>query len=78
MHDFIVGSVMLGLIAFIVWIDHQHRKERQTLLNRIMARDYHEYSLSERQEPPTTRENFVKQSIENAYRKRMNETFEAE
>lgn len=77
MHDVIVATVMLGLIAFLIYVDREHRKERRDLYNRLMARDFHEFNTAQRGKPPKS-DNFLKQSIEEAYRRRMNEFSESE
>jgi hypothetical protein len=47
-------------------LQRQHQKERSQLLNRIMARDYQEYVVTERKTIPKAPENYYKKHVEKA------------
>lgn len=73
----LAGCVLCSYLVFVLQ-EIRHQKERQNLLNRIMARDYHDYAVSERPKSPGKSGNFVQESIERAYLQRMNQLTEDE
>ena len=57
--------ITIALIAFTAWREYNYGRERRDLLNRIMSRDYGEYSTSSsaHTEPQKPR-NFVAAGLE--------------
>lgn len=64
--------ICAALVAFVVR-EWQHHKERTDLLNRLMARDYGEYTYSKVEHAPKPQRNFVLESIQKAHNSRLSE-----
>lgn len=45
---FTFGSVTLGLIAVIILLIVYHRRDTRDLWDRLMAKDFHDYSVGKR------------------------------
>lgn len=73
MHDIIVAGSFLIVLAGWLFTDHQHRKDKKDLLNRLMARNYHEYSNGQKSDSPGSSDNFVYKAIERAAKNRFDE-----
>ncbi len=52
-------AMILLYNGFILFLINAHAKERQQLLNRIMAKDYQEYINYKRDDKPTASRNFI-------------------
>lgn len=54
--------VMVVYTLMLFWELHKSRKEREELINRLMAKDYREYALMNRGHQPKPKEGFIKQA----------------
>lgn len=68
------------LLSVIGWMLSlvTHRAERRELMNRIMARDYHEFTLLQTKAPPNSRENWLEKQINDANRRKARAEVEAD
>lgn len=64
--------ICIALAAFILR-EWQHNRQTKDLLNRLMARDYSEYTYSKSERTPAPSRNFVLESLQKAHQSRMNE-----
>lgn len=72
--SFWIVCVMWLLMAAGWYFDScRWQKERRELLNRLMARDYHEYAHMERKAPPKPTENWLQNRIKHVYQQKSRE-----
>lgn len=55
----IIIIMLILYCGLTVYLINKHAKERQQLLNRIMAKDYQEYINYKRDDKPTASRNFI-------------------
>lgn len=73
---YVTTAVLLIIIAwlcvYIAMLTREHKQERQDLYNRLMAQNYAQYASYETAKEPQPKQtgssNFLKQSIDQAYR----------
>lgn len=64
-------AMILLYNGFILFLLNTHAKEKQQLLNRIMAKDYQEYINYKRDDKPTASRNFLTK-YQNDYKNNKN------
>lgn len=48
--DYLLGSIILLLMAHSFYVSYLHKKERNSLLDRIMANNIHEFKASQQEQ----------------------------
>lgn len=64
---------IVAVVTIFALREWQHYKERHDLLNRLMARDYSEYTYSKTEYESKPSRNFVLESLEKAHQSRLHQ-----